>query len=170
MISKSKKGYLIHNSDIFCTIECQIMFEKTANERSLTWINDGALGPDDPQHSEYWIVQWLNTDSNFGKWRAPSQGQTKGKVAERIAAWINSKGVRRTITSVMVANKIAHIEGLMRHAHDWCNGRTGEGLEDTDPMGYQEKVVIFCICSFCDMIMFLMKHFFLILFKHFVFV
>ena len=49
MISKSKKGYHIHNSDIFCTIECQKMFEKTANEWSLTWKTDGALGPDDKE-------------------------------------------------------------------------------------------------------------------------
>jgi hypothetical protein len=65
MISKSMKGYHIHVTDIFCTIKYQKMYEKTANKCSLTWKNNGALGPDDPQHSKYWIAHWLNTDPNF---------------------------------------------------------------------------------------------------------
>ena len=144
LINKSKRSYILHHTDIFCTIECQKCFEKNASDRVLTWKNDGALGPEDPHHSEYWLVEWLNSDSNFSKWRAPTQGQTKSKISEKIAAWIQSKGVLRTITAVMVANKISHLEGLMRHAHDWCHSVTGEGLKDTDPLGYQDKVFIFC--------------------------
>jgi hypothetical protein len=53
--------------------------------------------------------------------------------------------VRQTITAVMVANKIAHVEGSMHHTHDWCHGVTGEGRKDTNPLGYQEKVTLFCV-------------------------
>jgi hypothetical protein len=80
MISKRKKHYHVRDLDIFCTIESQKMFEKTANGFSSTWKNDGSLGPDDPQHSEYWIIQWLNTNSNFRKWQAPSQGQLRARL------------------------------------------------------------------------------------------
>jgi hypothetical protein len=45
----------------------------------------------------------------------------------------------------VVANKIAHIEGLMCHTHDWCHSETGEGLKDTVRLGYQEKVTLFCV-------------------------
>ena len=43
-------------------------------------------------------------------------------------------------TSVMIANKIVHIDRLMCLTHDLCNGVTGEGLKDMD--------------LFCDMIHF----------------
>ena len=67
---------------------------------------------------------------------ALSNGQTKTKVAERVAAWIQLKEIQRTISAVMEANKTAHIEGLMGHTHDWCYGITGKGLKDTFPLGY----------------------------------
>jgi hypothetical protein len=108
---------------------------------SSTWRNDGKNGTDDPQHSEHYIVQGLSTGDNFAKWRSPSGGETKIKITEGVAKWLNTCELKREISASMVYNKIMPIEGQMRSTYDWCSGsKTGIGLKESDPLSFNEKV------------------------------
>lgn len=141
MIAKSKKARLVHPTQVFCTFSCQDKHEKSNLSSYLHWRNDGKNGPEDPEHSEHFIVQWLLKDENFNTWRSPPGGQTKLKVANRVALLLNTFGLKREVTSQMVYNKIAHIEGQMRSTYDWCSGsKTGVGLKENDPLSFNEKV------------------------------
>ncbi len=141
MLSKSKKARTAHSTAVFCTFSCQDKYDKSLSTSHLHWRNDGKNGPEDPEHSEHYIVQWLLNGDNFSTWRSPPSGQTKLKVAERIASLLNTYGLRRDFTAQMVYNKIAHIEGQMRSTYDWCSGsKTGVGLKESDPLSFNEKV------------------------------
>jgi hypothetical protein len=141
MLKKSKKARTENPSIQFCTFACQDKYDKTSSTSHLHWRNDGKNGTDDPQHSEHYIVQWLSTGDNFAKWRSPSGGQTKIKIAEGVAKWLNTCELKREIAASMVYNKIMHIEGQMRSTYDWCSGfKTGIGLKESDPLSFNEKV------------------------------
>ena len=141
MVRKSKKPRAELPTVEFCTCACQDKYQKSTANSHLNWRNDGKNGVDDAEHSEHYIVQWLLTGDNFAKWRSPSGGQTKLKVAERIATILNGYNLKRVFTSQMVYNKIQHIEGQMRSTYDWCSGsKTGVGLKETDPLSFNEKV------------------------------
>lgn len=161
MVTKSKKARAVHPTHVFCTYSCQDKHEKSNSSSHLHWRNDGKNGLEDPEHSENFIVQWLLTDENFNIWRSPPSGQTKLKVADRVAILLNTHGLRREITPQMVYNKIAHIEGQMRSTYDWCSGsKTGVGLRENDPLSFSQKVSFF-ICVFLFQFVFLSHHIYL---------
>jgi hypothetical protein len=54
---------------------------------------------------------------------------------------IKNKGCKKPLDAVCVYNKITHIESKMRQCHDQYAGtKTGNGLKESDPMAYQDKV------------------------------
>ena len=61
------------------------------------WDNDGKDVVYDGRTSQYYLVSWLNEDSNMATWHGGGPGKggtTKIQVATMVAEWINSHGVR----------------------------------------------------------------------------
>jgi hypothetical protein len=80
------------------------------------------------------------------------------KVCEELASYLKRKGIRSYWTGENVYNKIQHVEQKMKACHDGYVGtKTGAGLKETDPMGYEEKVS----CLRCIVIKFTLSHDFL---------
>jgi hypothetical protein len=121
-------------------LTCQDKYEKATGRSHLHWKNNGKNGVDDPQHSEH--------RDNYAKWRSPSGGQMKIKVAECVAKLLNDFQQRETIAQ-MVYNKIMHIEGQMRSTYDWCgSSKTGIGLKERDALSFNEmasNVLLLCV-------------------------
>lgn len=68
---------------------------------------------------------------------------TKMKVCEDVARLINSKGVKNNWKGDNVYNKICHMEGKVKSCHDGYAGtKTGHGVKESDPMGYEDNVSI----------------------------
>ena len=87
----------------------------------LTWTNDGANGKDDPKHSEYHLINWLDTDETFSIWREPGLGVTKIELANSLAAWLITKGVKKHCNENQVKAKLEHMEKSAKQAYNWEN-------------------------------------------------
>jgi YHS domain-containing protein len=158
MIEKSTKLRSKIDGKIFCNLGHHDEFVKSTSEPELTWTNDGKEGPKDPHHSEYYLVEWLSSEVNYQRFRDPPGSLTKMKVCEELASYLKRKGIRSDWTGENVYNKIQHVEQKMKACHDGYVGtKTGAGLKETDPMGYEEKVS----CLRCIVIKFTLSHDFL---------
>ena len=127
--------------DVCCTITCYKAL-KDPDRKCTGWNNDGANGYEDTNCSMNLLIDWMTTGDNYAKkWRGKdSGGLKKGKVAEKIAAYINSFKVTSKRTGGMVKNKIQYLEGQFREAHLWATGTTGAGLEETDRGDWESSV------------------------------
>jgi hypothetical protein len=75
------------------------------------------------------------------QWQDPPGSLTKHKVCQEIADMLRGKGCRKTIDAMTIYNKIQHIEGKMRQCYDqYARTKTGNGLKESDPMAYEDKV------------------------------
>ena len=54
----------------FCTCKHHDSFVKNLSAANLSWTNDGPNGRDDPETSQYWLVDWLSTGDNYNKYRS----------------------------------------------------------------------------------------------------
>lgn len=141
MIEKSTTPRAPSEDLVFCTLGHHDSFYKTQKETSFTWTNDGADGPSDPKCSEYYLIDWLSSEEHYMRWRDPPGSLTKQKVCEEIVNLLHQKGCRKQVDSLTIYNKIQHIEGKMRQCYDQYAGtKTGNGLKESDPMAYQDKV------------------------------
>jgi hypothetical protein len=146
MLQKSKKDHTIFEDKVFCTVTHQDKFLKASDHGTLTWTNDGPNGRDDPQHSEYWLLHYMGIGENFNNYRSPSGGDTKDKVCAKIAAWLNTKGVKVQRTKEHVKAKIEWVTRCMRETHDFINSATGEGiLENEGFTSFKDKVSFFVV-------------------------
>ena len=102
MASKTKTIEKFDDDMVFCTVKCQKDFVKNMCIDHLTWKNDGANGKDDPKHSEYHLINWLDTDENFSIWREPGLGVTKIELATSLAPWLVTKGVKKHCKGIQV--------------------------------------------------------------------
>ena len=126
---------------VFCNLGHHDKFVKCHSEMELTWTNDGKDGTDDPKTSQFYLVEWLSSEENYQRYRDPPGSLTKLKVCEEIASMLSSKGTKNTWKGENVYNKIQHIEQKMKSCHDGFAGtKTGHGLKESDPMGYDDKV------------------------------
>jgi hypothetical protein len=148
MLSKSTVARNpVDNDTVFCKLTHHDQYVRETSENELTWTNDGKDGPNDPKNSQYYLVQWLSTESNYQNYRDPPGAMTKMKVCEDVARWINSKGVKNTWKGDNVYNKICHMESKVKSCHDGYAGtKTGHGVKESDPMGYEDNVSIGFIC------------------------
>ncbi len=103
---KIKKARTVHPNAVVCTFSCQEKYDKSIATSHLHWRNDRKNVPEDAEHSEHYIVQWLLNGNNFNTLRLPPSGQTKLKLEERIASLLNTYGLKRDITAQMVYNKM----------------------------------------------------------------
>jgi len=141
MIEKSTTPRAPSEDLVFCTLGHHDSFYKTQKEIYFTWTNDGADGPSDPKCSEYYLIDWLSSEEHYMRWRDPPGSLTKQKVCEEIVKLLHQKGCRKQVDSLTIYNKIQHIEGKMRQCYDQYAGtKTGNGLKESDPMAYQDKV------------------------------
>jgi hypothetical protein len=126
---------------VFCNLGHHDKFVKSHSEMDLTWTNDGKDGPDDPRTSQFYLVEWLSSEVNYQRFRDPPGSLTKMKVCEEIAHMLSTKQTKNKWKGENVYNKIQHIEQKMKSCHDGFAGtKTGHGLKETDPMGYEDKV------------------------------
>jgi hypothetical protein len=140
-LSKSSVARAPIGEYVFCNLGHHDKFVKAHSEQELTWTNDGKDGPDDPKTSQYFLVEWLSSEENYQRYRDPPGALTKSKVCEEIAIMLSTKGTKNKWKGENVYNKIQHIEQKMKSCHDGFAGtKTGHGLKETDPMGYDDKV------------------------------
>ena len=111
------------------------------SEDNLSWTNDGANGRDDPLTSQYYLLKWLSTGENYHNYRSPSGGRTKIDIANEVASYINSKGVKVTCTCETVHAKITWVQGCMHEMYDFMVSPTGEGLQQNDGFDSLEEKV-----------------------------
>jgi hypothetical protein len=108
----------------------------------LPWNTDGQNGPQDPNHSEAILIDWLTTPGNYEKYRGSGNGgRRKIHFATMISSKIKDAGVRKPRTPKDVQNKIEYVEKCFRSAHDWAHTETGEGLRESDTGTYEEASV-----------------------------
>ena len=62
------------------------------NDQNIRWDRDGKEGPQDPNHSEATIIEWLQTKDNNENYRNGDRGKTKQQHAAEIAAIIKDRG------------------------------------------------------------------------------
>jgi hypothetical protein len=140
-LDKSTKARNPIEELVFCNLGHHDKFVKSHSDIELTWTNDGQDGPDDPRTSQFYLVEWLSTEVNYQRFRDPPGALTKMKVCEEIASMLSMKETRNKWKGENVYNKIQHIEQKMKSCHDGFAGtKTGHGLKETDPLGYEDKV------------------------------
>ena len=111
----------------------------------LPWNRDGQNGPQDPNHSEAILIDWLTTPGNYEKYRGSGNGgRRKIHFATMISSKIKDAGVRKPRTPKDVQNKIEYVEKCFRSAHDWAHTETGEGLRESDTGTYEEALLRKC--------------------------
>jgi hypothetical protein len=72
----------------------------------MAWNKDGKLGPNDPNHSERILIDWLTTPGNYSMFRGnDNRGTRKRQYALLIANKIKAAGVRRVRTKKDVIKK-----------------------------------------------------------------
>ena len=126
------------------TVPAHLLAPVPSNSR-LPWNKDGKLGPQDPNHSERILVDWLMTPGNYEKYRGHNnKGVRKKDFARIISERINAAGVRKERTYKDVVNKIDSLQKNFKDAVDWTHTKTGEGLLETDTCSYEQKVLKFC--------------------------
>ena len=89
-------------------------------------------GKEDPRCSEFYLIDYLNTDENFSNWNCPQSGVTKLELAANIDKYIFQEGVKVERTAEQVKSKIEWIEGAMRTAYDFTASKTGEGIRENE--------------------------------------
>jgi hypothetical protein len=132
MLDKSNKDLYPIENECFCTITHHELRQKEQQSNAYTWTNDGADGKDDPNHSQYYLVEWLKVQGNYAKWRSPPGALTKRALAVRISAAIFEQGVKVERTAQQVQSKIETIEKSMRSARSYLTSTTGAGLTVED--------------------------------------
>jgi hypothetical protein len=125
----------------FCTAVHHDIFAKQMSKDNLSWTNDGANGRDDPLTSQYYLLKWLSTGENYHNYRSPSGGRTKIDIANEVASYINSKGVKVTRTGETVQAKITWVQGCMRETYDFTVSPTGEGIQQNEGFDSLEEKV-----------------------------
>ena len=115
------------------------MFAKRMSQDNLSWTNDGANGRDDPLTSQFYLLKWLSTGENYHNYRSPSGGRTKIDIANEVASYINSKGVKVTHTGETVQAKIRWVQGCM--TYDFTVSPTGEGIQQNKGFDSLEEKV-----------------------------
>ena len=111
----------------------------------IPWNRDGKNGPQDPNHSEAILIDWITTPGNYDRYRGTgNNGLKKIQFAAMIAAKIKDAGVRKSRTPKDVQNKIEYVEKCFRCAHDWSHTETGAGLRENDSGTYEEALLRKC--------------------------
>lgn len=141
IIDKSLQNNIVDGKN-FHSLGCQKKYLKTVNVNNLNWTNDGEDGRNDPYSSQYFLLDWLNSDDNYSKWRDPPGATTKQEMATKIGKHIHSKGVRVKRTGEQVRSKIVWIEASMRQAFDFENSATGAGIELKDGVSSFKEAVM----------------------------
>jgi hypothetical protein len=77
---------------VVCTKAC---YKLAVTTKHCTWDNYGCNGKDDPITSVSLLIHWMTTRDNYSRMRKGKNngGKSKDKVAEMIAAHINSFNV-----------------------------------------------------------------------------
>jgi hypothetical protein len=114
---------------------------KRMSKDNLSWTNDGANGCDVQLTSQYYLLKWLSTGENYHNYRSPSGGRTKIDIANEVASYINSKGVKVTRTGETVQAKITWVQGCMREMYDFTVSPTGEGIQQNQGFDSLEEKV-----------------------------
>ena len=79
---------MVLEGSVFRTIGHQKEHVKSMQTDNLTWSNDGAGGKEDPQCSEFYLIDYLNTDDNFSNWHCPNSGVNKLALAANNGKYI----------------------------------------------------------------------------------
>jgi hypothetical protein len=99
----------------------------------LPWEKDGKNGEDDSMRI---LLDWITEDggAQYNKYCGKGNGISKIKIADRIAARINSFGVKNPRNGNQVMQKISHLADTFKSAYDWSNTETGAGLLESDQL------------------------------------
>jgi hypothetical protein len=102
VLTKNQLNALVDNKDgstlVVCSIRHCRAYEKFAitlekkkkKETTNRWDQDSPNGPDDPNHSEFVLINWLTEEGNSRKFRgSDNKGLKKTEFAEEIAKIIN---------------------------------------------------------------------------------
>ena len=139
-----------------CTKKCYTKVQKMLNAITTTatqqttrvsWEKDGKNGPDDPQTSMKFLMEWLMTEGNYAKFRGDGTNrgqQRKNDLCKDLAKKINDTGVRQERTARSVFDKIAYIEQQFRSAEDFAERETGQGLQENDPGAFKDAILKKC--------------------------
>jgi hypothetical protein len=107
--------------------------------KKLSWTNDGANGPNDPQCSEKILFDWLLTPGNYeNQWRG--RDHKKKEIAENIAKKMMEAGVKVKRDGKNVINKIQHAERKFKDASYFCKSKMGQRLKLENPDDYDATV------------------------------
>lgn len=134
---------------VSCSKKCYHRVAKTTQSNcpisiKIPWEKDGRLGHNDPVNSFSILFDWMSTGNNYERFRSgrgAANGVTKQAVCEQIAATINQKNLKVVRSWKQVLSKIKHLEDCFKKAHDWAQGQTGAGVQETDPAGWRESVL-----------------------------
>ena len=114
-----------------CYRKCYQKLYVDIQSRNVPWNKDGKHGPDDPNHSEAILYEWLTEPGNYAKFRAPPNGKTKHSFCEHIADKLRRAEVVKERDAGAVKSKIESIEAAFKACHDWAN-ETGQGVLERD--------------------------------------
>lgn len=138
----------IQTDAIFCSKKCHQQWILSSDKLclKLTWTNDGANGPDDPQCSEKILLDWLLTPGNYiHKYKGNGKDRcNKKEIADTIASKMTEAGVKVKRDGKKVINKIQHLERKFKEAHDFCRSQKGERLKLKRPDEFDATVRKIC--------------------------
>lgn len=102
-----------------------------AKRCNIAWNKDGPKGPDDPNNSEAFLLNWWTTLGNYEKYCNGENGKTKMKTCNELSEKNSANGVVKHRSGHDFMNKIRSWEKQHKTASDFLEN-TGQGILERD--------------------------------------
>jgi hypothetical protein len=113
--------------------------EALSKKKYSVWYTDGLNGPEDKNHSQELLIQWLEKGTDWGDNYRYYLRSRRALVARQILDWLNPQVTSEPRKEKDIINKINDLKNLWVKNHAAINS-TGEGMPESYPGGYEKYI------------------------------